>query len=254
MTEPSSSRIDSSLQSIIPSLTPSLIHIPAKSYLASLSISNQLLYHLSNQLNCQCGRLASSSLPCNHPICDTCLQNLSKILNDSSRLCPTCSNSIPLYIFSSSTCFCLSCSCSKQRRFDCPHYCLNCVKYKISKKNLFSCLICCYNFNSSTVQSIQGRCGKCSSITSSVLDLSCGCVTCINCAKVLSKKQKCEQCDKLLSSKELLKIIKHYKFRCLVCFELKKAEKFDKLSCCSSKICKPCTSNLESVHCCEFKS
>lgn len=254
LTEPQSSPADSSLHSIIPSLTSSLIPIPAKSYLASLSITDPLLHHLSTQLSCKCGRLASSSLPCNHSICETCLVKLSKSSNESPRPCPTCSTPIPIYTFSTSRCFCLSCSSSKPRRFDCPHYCLSCVKYKIMQKNLFSCLICCYNFPASTIQSIQGRCSKCSSITSTCLDLSCGCATCLNCAKSLCKKRKCDKCEKSLSSKELLKLLKHFKSRCVICFELKKPEKFAKLSCCSSKICKTCKLDLDLVHCCEFKS
>jgi hypothetical protein len=137
---------------------------------------------------------------------------------------------------------------TRVQRLDCPHYCLTCLKRKLRSTEKFSCLICCLTFHKTEIETLKAVCSKCLTLSNTFFELSCGCLSCQDCLIQALKQKKCLKCEESLEFKELLKLKKGLKFRCLLCFNLKSKKYFSR-RCCSAKICRKCEDG--STRCCK---
>lgn len=233
--------IEEDLHPIIPALLNQSINSDPYTILKHFHNSPSLIVSLNQHLSCACGQISSDLLACGHFVCSFCM---------NSKICPNCNTLISPYQQNHKAYPCLSCKTPKPRRSKCPHYCLNCIFYKMSIKESFSCFICCVRFDKNAFSQVLGKCTACGLLGNFTFELNCGHFFCKNCLGKATNEKSCPKCHEKISSKELLKLQKNFKYQCHLCFIIKPHEKFSIQGCCGTKFCLKCVIKSSSIICC----
>lgn len=184
-----------------------------------------------------CSNRGSYNLKCGHFNCQNCIfQN---------AFCASCSSPKSYFDLELDYYICLKCKKFKQKSGQtCKHFCTDCIINILRLQSLFVCSICSEHFNKSHFNEIQVKCESCKKSGSRLeewfFEFCDNHLMCYDCVNSSIQCSGCMVCEKVLTQKEIYRVMKKMRFNCEACLKSKKVKNLQVKDCCDNKLCVQC--------------